>query len=91
MTRREFIGGLHPLDAPRNYPTHLRSLNKRTAHELTGAAPVQKPASLSFRINGGELQTTGVHLPEAGVHPWALLTGEGDEVTLVSVKNLLEG
>lgn len=80
MSRREFRAGLHPLDAPRDFPLHLRALSNRTVN--AGAFPVSKPASLSFSINGGELQKTTVHLPEAGVYPWALLNGEGDEVSI---------
>ena len=90
MSRREFTSGLHPLDAPRDLPLHLRPMAKRSVEELTGAPglPVTKQASLSFSINGGELLPTGVRLPEAGVYPWALLTGEGDEVQLVSMTKL---
>lgn len=81
-SRRDFTHGLHPLDAPRDFPLHLQALSMRTA----GGSPITKAASLSFSVNGGQVHTTPVHLPEAGVYPWVQLTGEG-EVAIVSIVN----
>lgn len=69
-----------------HYRRHLRALSMRTVQHLTGASPVSKPATLSFSINGGELQTTDVHLPQAGVYPWVSLSGDSDEVTMTVTK-----
>ena len=88
MSQRDFRAGLHPLAAPRDFPLHLRSLSHRTVHDLTGAAPVNRPATLSFGINGGPLQTVPVRLPASGVYPWVLMTGCGDEANLISATKL---
>ena len=82
IARHDFRAGLHPLEAPRIYPEHLKSMATRSIYQLT------RPATLSFSVNGGEMQTTSIHLPEAGVYPWLLVTGQGDDVTLVSVTQI---
>ena len=87
MTRRSFAGGLHPLDTGRTLPLHLKPLQARNVHHLTGS-PVGKPSSLAFRVNGGEKLVTDVHLPARGVYPWVLLSGEWDSVTIVNVEKL---
>jgi hypothetical protein len=87
VARREYSGALHPLDVRREFPLHLKSLTMRNVHQLTGM-PVAKPSSLTISVNGGKPVDADVRLPEAGVYPWMLLTGEGDEVTLMSVKRL---
>lgn len=68
VSRKSFCAGLHPLDAPRDFPLHLQTLSMRTVQHLTGKSPVTRPASLSFSIDGGERHSTNVHLPAAGVY-----------------------
>ena len=82
IARHDFRSGLHPLDAPRIYPPHLKSMEKRSTYQLT------RPASLSFSVDDGEMQSTNIHLPEAGVYPWLLVTGQGDEVSMVSCSQI---
>ena len=86
-SRRNFARALHPLDASRNYPNHLNALQQTSIASFI-SSPITRPSSLAFSINGGELIRTEVRLPSTGVYPWVLLTGEGDEVTLTSIKKL---
>ena len=87
LAGRAFRASLHPLEAPREYPLHLRAISARTVHAFTGSRIV-KPSSLAFSINDGELQPTSVQLPTSGVYPWVLMSGEGDQVELVSVTKI---
>lgn len=88
VARRDFRAGLHPLDAPREYPPHLRSMSVRSVDQLSGHPAVSRQPSLSFSVDGGGLTTTAVRLPEAGVYPYCMLTAQDDEVALVSVTKL---
>ena len=76
----------HPLDMAREFPLHMKPMSSRNVHYLTGS-PISKPSSLSFSVNDGPMVDAGVRLP-AGVYPWVQLTGQGDAVELVSIKNL---
>jgi hypothetical protein len=53
VARREFSNALHPLDARRELPLHLRAMASRTIQTP------EKRASLAIGVNGGELVDTG--------------------------------
>ena len=86
-SKRNYAHALHPLDARRNFPLHMESLQARSVHALTGS-PVSKPSWLAFSVDGGEMIRTNVRLPACGVYPWVLVTGEDDEVTMTAFKKL---
>lgn len=86
-SKRNYAHSLHPLDARRNFPLHMESLQARSVHALTGS-PVSKPSWLAFSVDGGELVRTNVRLPACGVYPWVLVTGEDDEITMTAFKKL---